>query len=266
MPLFSYTAEVTIVAVTLAVCMMIMRLAFLLIARKHTLSYFMKRTVSHQRVHELKHLLNNKRGGLEEHVLEVVLALVCITLLVVGLVRLYTITKESEYEQASAALKRMEQKLQALDAGAFTRFPLESPCVRKKECLWWMRGWSKNEIGRPEKCYFKSCICICKGDEGRLAGASDCQGKETGACLTLEQENVQVGSQAFVLYARRIDTGGNVPVTKPVYQTGEAREACVGIKLAPVLREIELRKEEGRVTVSSVISESLHPTECREKA
>lgn len=207
-------------------------------------------------------IIQERKAGLEEHALEVVLALVCIVLLAVGLVRLYSITKESEYEQASATLKRVEQKLFALNAGEFTRFPLEGPCTKQKECTWWIRGWSANEKGRPEKCYFKSCICMCRGEKGKLASASDCQGSQTGVCLAVDAEKVSVGSEAFVLYKPFADKEGGIPAARP----GSEREQCMGIKIASVLREIELRKEEGRVTVSSVSSEPLQEKECREGA
>lgn len=208
--------------------------------------------------------VRGKRGSLEEHALEVVLAIVCIVLLVAGFARLWSVWKESEVEQAQQALERVEQKLSALKAGEFTRFPLEGPCAEQKECMWYLRGWSKNERGRPEKCYFNSCICICKGEKGRVARAADCQSSKTGVCREIDVESVKIHSQAFVLYAQRVDSGGNMPVSTPVYRRGEEREECTGIKFAPVLRELELRKEEQKIELTSVIREPLQLTECRE--
>ena len=105
-----------------------------------------------------------KRGDLlVENFLEIVLAI--IGLLMVGYAG-YLIYQASAHQDVTIAKKMLdslEAKINRLEAGQSGTYTLQTPYKEGKSELWFLTGWGKNDINRPEKCYFQSCVCACVG-------------------------------------------------------------------------------------------------------
>lgn len=176
-----------------------------------------------------------KRGELRDHVLSIIVGVVCLGLLVLTVGYLMQAYTAGEHERAVSALKTIEKKLNALEEGGTTRFPLQGPTG------WYLQGWSVSDASRPERCYFKSCICACKE-----RSAASCQEPQTGTCTFLTEKELFVGSEAYLLTAGRGDTGGNVPAM-PVPSRSATRERCPLIFFSDSLLEVELVKQKDRL-------------------
>ncbi len=99
----------------------------------------------------------HRKGVLVNNALVLIIAVICLAVLFIGAYKLYVISIEEEERKAINILNILEAKINALEDGqsnTFAIFGLEG---------WSLVGWSKGEAGRPDKCFFDSCICICKG-------------------------------------------------------------------------------------------------------
>ena len=183
-----------------------------------------------------------RRGELRDHVLSIIVGVVSLGLLLLAawyLMQAYTV---SDHDKAVSALRTIELKLRAIEAGESARFPLQGPEG------WYVQGWHATEAGRPERCYFKSCICVCK-DAGK-EGADSCQDTKTGTCLDIEEKELFVGSEFYRLIQGGSIAGGgggNVPVIPAPTQRSETKERCSRILLSGNLIEVSLTKEFNRL-------------------
>jgi len=86
---------------------------------------------------------------------------------------------------------------------------------------WYLVGWSKEEEirqGKPEKCFFESCVCICKGERRDILGGNKFNGnacQNEGFCEFFDDRDVSVFSYYNALthalgYDEGINTGATV--------------------------------------------------------
>lgn len=67
---------------------------------------------------------------------------------------------------------------------------------------WVLAGWSRADTsteGKPDKCFFDTCICICKGDPKK------CQ--QEGLCRVIDTEHIRVLSSAILFAGAAIEEG-----------------------------------------------------------
>src|SRR3989338_9771741 len=110
--------------------------------------------------------INLDKKGLIKDVTSLVIAIIGILLLLFAVYQLYKVIVNGDSEIAKKTLNIIETKINYLEEGQTGKFPIIGP----KE--WYLVGWGKENIERPDKCYFDSCICICKGYK-----PEDCQGR-----------------------------------------------------------------------------------------
>lgn len=149
-----------------------------------------------------------KKGDLINTVVWVIVALLCIVLLWKLAAAVIGNLGTSDYKNAQKAIDIIEMKINAINSWESTRFAIQSPCIgRASGCEWMIFGFSKDEVGdrKPDRCYFDSCICICKNigsasvydkviDE-RVYGANGiCQRKDTGICRKLNVKEAKAVS------------------------------------------------------------------------
>ena len=127
----------------------------------------------------------NRRGDLLNEILGVLLFLAGAAILVFVIVKVYNIIVNQETEDAKRLIDEVRERSEAIkenEAGKFVVKGLKG---------WFLTGWGRDDLTRPDKCFFKSCICICKGK----GNAKDiCQ--ENGICRDVTFGNVLVADFA----------------------------------------------------------------------
>ncbi len=188
------------------------------------------------------------RGELRDHVMSIIIGVVSLSLLLLAawyLMQAYTM---SDYDRADSALDTIKLKLRAVDYGETTRFPLQGPSG------WYLQGWSVTESGRPERCYFKSCICICK--EAGTKGAESCQDTKSATCISVEEKELFVGSEIYRLTLGSA-VGGGVNMPSAASKISETRERCPRIPFRDALIEVVLTKEKNKLDLVQTSDEAI---------
>lgn len=137
--------------------------------------------------------MKGKRGLLEDTTSIVISVLAILILIGVG-VAIYRYAASGESETAKKSIDVVEARIQELRDGETGRFPMKGPTG------WNLMGWSKNQEGRPDKCYFESCICICK-----KSNSESCQ--SSGFCRNVDKENVRIAGD-IVIEERMVSESG----------------------------------------------------------
>ena len=127
-----------------------------------------------------------RKGELEKMVVEILVAVVCLAFVGILAVQVYRASTNSDAQAAKAFLNSVDAKATALKIGESNNF------IFRGVEGWYLKGWSKGESGRPDKCAFASCICVC-----RDPSAETCQSRN-GYCKTLDFEILSVSTAPFV--------------------------------------------------------------------
>ncbi len=192
----------------------------------------------------------NQKGILASNTLGVIIAVIALALLSVGV---YGAVKSYIYqdrESAKNVLDSVESKINALDNVGKTSFPIHGP----KD--WYLTAWGleEKESNKPEKCYFKSCICICKASlnigDSKDKLISLCQ--STGICRFPEFSKIEVRGVNFEKYARAEQAGlgaGDIYSGTPS-EKGKAEY----IKFKGTLIEVQVEMKDKKTLVISDIS------------
>lgn len=141
--------------------------------------------------------MKSKKAELTDHVLGIIVAVVCLVLLGGLVVLVYKNFATSEYTSAKKVLDFIEVKINAINAGESTQFSIQSPCKAEKikdgSCDWQLIGWGKDDVGRPDRCYFNSCVCVCAFNEGNIEEYKNkCQDSKTGICKKIDTDKISV--------------------------------------------------------------------------
>lgn len=125
-------------------------------------------------------IFNRKGEGiLVPNTLSIILAVIGILLIVIIGVKLYIFLGSQEQENARNVLDNIIGKAELLKDGEKNTFAIRG--IKD----WVLIGWSKGQIGKPEKCFTSSCLCICvKG--------KDCQ--DNGFCEKIDKDIVYASS------------------------------------------------------------------------
>lgn len=132
-------------------------------------------------------MILNKKGDEEEGLIGNTLGTVLgITGTIIIVIFVYLVITRVWSDPATDSAKQiadvLEAKIKALEPGQSTKAIIQSSA---KLDGWSLVGWSKNSGDRPDKCFFSSCFCICKGEN-----AQDCQTK--GICRNVEIDQIKV--------------------------------------------------------------------------
>jgi hypothetical protein len=190
----------------------------------------------------------NKRGESDEdekaNVLGLILALVVLVLVIFAIYKgILAVTNNPESENAHAALQRVVTKINTLNEKSSINYTLQG--YKQKNNDWYLVGWGKTQDGRPDKCFFESCVCICAGSD-----ASSCQSK--GECENFASiENVTVKSLTI---ENREPPTGDAPTQGEEY--GPVVVSVGYIKIPQNLIKIELVKTGDSLNITYDASES----------
>lgn len=179
--------------------------------------------------------LNGKKGDLTNSILGIVIAAICIALLVYAAILVYKSVASGEFNNARQVLNVVGGKIGAVKEGNNVTFLVQSPCSDSNNCNWFLIGWSKTSPGKPDRCYFDSCICACKGEIGNAQVV--CQSLRTGICDKVSIDWINVSSYNTI--KNYVFTPTPVPIYVPPVETKEWEK---GIKLEKPLVALELNK------------------------
>ena len=133
------------------------------------------------------------------NLLGLIIAAIGIGIIIFGAYKLYAVSVNQESENAKNLLDIIEGKINNLNNNEVGKFQLRG--VKD----WFLVGWGEKDSGRIDKCFFESCVCICKGDRSDLKNS--CQ--ENGFCRGVEFEKVGVFEFKKVIGKDVIDSVGN---------------------------------------------------------
>jgi len=133
--------------------------------------------------------MKNKKGEenlVVNNVTGLVLAIIAIFIIIAFIyVAITQITRDNELEAAKLLAERIKSRIDLMEVGQSVNITLQSSKYLEG---WFLVGWSKENISKPDKCFFsKSCFCVCKGKT-----TDDCQKK--GICRDFDIENILVNS------------------------------------------------------------------------
>jgi hypothetical protein len=182
-------------------------------------------------------MIRNKRGNLiMDSVPGIIIAVLCLLILGGVVVLVWKALVNDEYSRAQTAIDFIENKMNALkNAGESTTFSIQSPCNKADECDWFIYAWGKDNTmadWRPEKCYFNSCICVCRGKTVKKEEiVNSCQDLKTGICRVVE-EGIVIASSSLNVN----DVSAGIPNNQ------EYIANCNGIKLKEPMISLSLIK------------------------
>jgi hypothetical protein len=154
-------------------------------------------------------------------------------------VQLFVINVNQETQNANNLLDVIMEKFEALEDGQGNNFSVQG--IED----WYLVGWSKNEEGRPERCFFNTCLCICP-----RASSESCQDKRI--CRDIAKENIDV----FGFVGESTADIGSAPQISVATQIFEnPRFSC--IKLPKNLFELEIIKEKNSLSVGYINKETM---------
>ncbi len=106
--------------------------------------------------------MRNKNGDMNiNELLSIIIAVIGILLLIYAGYRLYQVSKNDEMENAQKVLDRINDKISSLKDGEQSELTIQGFNGGNN---WYLSAWGKSDDNRPDKCFFDSCVCICKWD------------------------------------------------------------------------------------------------------
>ena len=151
--------------------------------------------------------MRKRKGDLTNNALSIIIAVIGLGLLFFGVMKLYQLKDSEEQKNVQRALANIEDKINALENGQEGLFAIQGFSGSNK---WFLAGYglSVDPNLRPAKCYFKSCLCICTGEDASrlhsvLQTVPVCQQK--GFCRFFDISSVKVETVSKYEY----QVGGN---------------------------------------------------------
>ncbi len=196
-----------------------------------------------------------KKGDLTEHVSDIIIAVICIALLIGVAVLVYNSYISDEYKASQKMLKMIETKINAIDSGESTRFSLQSPCKDPAKCEWFIVAWGKEEAGRPDKCYFNSCVCACPAGETKMKKterAEICQ--KEGICEFFDFKSITLSINEAYVY-EGAELRGQFAGATIARKQQEIDQNSADFRYIPILSpliELEINKGENYLEINQV--------------
>ena len=159
-----------------------------------------------QSVRVMKMLQFNNRGILMKNVMGIIIAVIGLAIFFAGVYGFYQVTKSQTVENARKTLDSIMGKIELLQDGENNTFIFQGPKG------WFLTGWSKEEgrlQGKPDKCFDKSCVCICSKGTG-----SSCQ--NNGFCRDIAIVDVNIYTYTRATDVETIRLIGSIDVIKDI--------------------------------------------------
>jgi hypothetical protein len=128
---------------------------------------------------------------LMKNVLSVIIFVISFALIVYGVYKIYTVFLNNESKNLQNTLDKISAKIDTLKEGESTTVTIQG---FRNSNSWRFASWSKSDSvdSKPDKCYFKTCICICPGaSEDRLSTVC----REKSLCNTFDQESISIDTK-----------------------------------------------------------------------
>ena len=185
--------------------------------------------------------INRKGAEEQDSFISLILAVIAIGILVFGIVKIYYGNVQIEEKNAKEIANIIEARINALESEQEGQFLVRSPCSadNTKKCGWFVAGWGRNDIDKPDKCFIKSCVCVCKGSKNNLQ--STCQ--NSGLCRDVDVKEIEVININTITSPSGDYTGVVAPKTETVNYGY--------ISLNKPISEIEINKTEDKVEIRS---------------
>jgi hypothetical protein len=101
--------------------------------------------------------MTNKKALIRHNTLQIIIVFAGILIFVLAIwVGVSKIGLDEEEGIAKTGIEKIEGKINSISPGQQTEVSIQG--VNS----WFLTGWSGSPNPRPEKCFFKSCVCICK--------------------------------------------------------------------------------------------------------
>jgi hypothetical protein len=197
-----------------------------------------------------------KKGNLIDHAPNIIIAVVCLALLVGLVVLVYKIFVNDEYKAAQKTVDIIETKIGAIGDGETTKFSIQSPCKKDIEkCKWFIAGWSSSNPDRPDKCYFRSCICVCPDGKTKMEKkerADICQ--KTGICRIYDLKSILVSVDPTYIYegASNSMQYAGVTIARRTEELNEESDKFRYISLDAPLIELQIKKQNSSLNINKV--------------
>lgn len=103
-----------------------------------------------------------KKGILLPNIVTGIIAILALSAIAYFIWRGVTaIQSNEEQKNAQYTINFIKAKVDALEIGAKTTQNIQ---LFKSDGYWFISGWDKRNLDRPEKCFFDNCICLCKSN------------------------------------------------------------------------------------------------------
>ena len=100
--------------------------------------------------------MRGKKADLMNNVLTTIIAVVGLVIIFIAAWQLYSVSVNQAEMNARRTIDSIEGRFDNLEEGQ-----VGSMTIRRMNG-WAIVGWDKDGERKPDKCYFKSCICMCK--------------------------------------------------------------------------------------------------------
>lgn len=146
--------------------------------------------------------------------------------------------KNSEQKNAESITKEVQAKI--IEFSKIDKTSLNDSIAQvSNENVWYLAVWSEDEIGRPDKCFFDSCVCICPE-------RSNVSCQDNGHCLLLKETKI-IKTEDF--YAEEIYGFANLRSEFPT-PTGKYRKIISKfIPLEKIFTEVVFEKNSDDIKI-----------------
>lgn len=198
--------------------------------------------------------MNKKGADLVKEVGGTLIVVIGLVIIAYTAYRYYSVSANQEDTNAQHLIDSIVGKIDALGDGQNNTFVFSGFSGGNS---WFLYAFNKNEIG-PDKCYFRNCICICKGGSSSISTSGDSEtfltkvNGEDKDILVVEAQKIADACQAKSFcrfFDRKIDFF--MPIkTSPVegggvdaYPNFYVREKLFEVNITKTKEDIELSPE-----------------------
>lgn len=177
--------------------------------------------------------LKNKIGDWNvQEFAKILLAVVGILMMIPIFVLLINLFSEDEESNSKRFVDSLAGKIDNLKVGEVGKFPIQGMKG------WILTGWGRHDSNRIDKCFFDSCICICR------AGKDKCQ--EEGFCRKIKEEEISLNSSLKTIHSKYFKIPNRGGFFNLIAN-------CIVLRDS-LLMEIEVIKSKDSVSISTVYS------------
>lgn len=147
-------------------------------------------------------VFRGRKGDLMNNFLGVLIAVIGIALLGFAVVRIWSAGLNQQTQNAKSMIDSLEAKVNLINNGETGEVLLQG---FEGSDNWYILGFDSRNAIRPDKCFFKTCICICNLDslsyfgDGTIAGDINAEGakrcQDSGVCRFFDVKKIDVNER-----------------------------------------------------------------------